>query len=94
MIHTATSDFAEIDEKDLQLAEAVEDAAALVEDRLKLAILTERLHEIATAIRTDCFRVVVVGGFNKGKSTLLNAMLGSDILPQRTTPSTAVITLL
>ena len=53
MIHTATSDFAEIDEKDLQLAEAVEDAATLVEDGLKLAILTERLHEIATAIRTD-----------------------------------------
>ena len=94
MNHTATLDFAEIDEKDVQLAEAVEQAAALVDDRLQLARLTERLHEIATAIRTDCFRVVVVGGFNKGKSTLLNAMLGSDILPQRTTPATAVITLL
>lgn len=86
-------DFAKIDAKDVQLATAVEDAAALIDDRLRLASLTARLHEIAAAIRTDCFRVVVVGGFNKGKSTLLNALLGSDILPQKVVPATAVITL-
>lgn len=91
---TQTLDFADIDEKDVQLAEAVEHAATLIDDRLKLASLTERLHTIAATIRTDCFRVVVVGGFNKGKSTLLNAILGSDILPQKMTPSTAVITVL
>lgn len=37
-------------------------------------------------------RMVVVGEFSTGKSSLVNAVLGEEILPVRATPATAVIT--
>ena len=38
--------------------------------------------------------VVVVGAFKRGKSTLLNAILGRDLLPTGVVPVTALVTLL
>ncbi len=38
------------------------------------------------------FSVAVVGEFSRGKSTLLNRLLGQDILPVGTLPTTAMIT--
>lgn len=38
--------------------------------------------------------VVVMGGFNAGKSTLLNAMLGQDFLKMNVLPATATVTML
>jgi GTPase Era involved in 16S rRNA processing len=43
---------------------------------------------------TDLFSVVVVGEFNQGKSTLLNALFGQNILPVGVTPTTATVTIL
>lgn len=37
-------------------------------------------------------RITVVGEFSTGKSTLVNAILGEDLLPTRVTPTTSVIT--
>jgi Dynamin family len=37
--------------------------------------------------------VVVIGEFKRGKSTLINALLGEDVLPTGVTPVTAVPTL-
>lgn len=42
-------------------------------------------------IRTKRYRVAVIGEFSRGKSSLLNAMLGSRILPADITPTTATI---
>src|SRR5262249_12222790 len=39
----------------------------------------------------DRFHLVVVGEFNHGKTTFVNALLGSNILPVGVTPTTAVI---
>lgn len=41
---------------------------------------------------TDAFHVMVVGDFNRGKSTFVNALLGAKVLPVKATPATAVIT--
>ena len=38
--------------------------------------------------------LVVVGQFKRGKTTLINALLGVDLLPRAVTPLTSVITLL
>src|ERR671935_1884526 len=38
--------------------------------------------------------VAVIGEFKRGKSTLINALLGEDVLPTGVTPVTAVPTLL
>ena len=40
------------------------------------------------------FKVMVLGEFKRGKSTLLNAILGQKILPAKATPATAIITVL
>jgi GTPase SAR1 family protein len=45
-------------------------------------------------IDTDVFSIVVVGEFNRGKSTLLNALFGMSALPVGITPTTAVVTIL
>ncbi len=42
-------------------------------------------------LRDHVFRVAVVGDFSSGKSTLLNAMLGRQILPTAVRPTTATV---
>src|ERR1043166_3499110 len=46
----------------------------------------------ATDIEQGIFKVLVLGEFKNGKSTLLNAMLGHKTLPARAAPATAIIT--
>lgn len=48
----------------------------------------------AIADLDELFLLVIVGEFNSGKSSLINAMLGSDVLPEGVTPTTASINLL
>ena len=50
------------------------------------------LDEVAARLREDSFRILVVGEFKRGKSTLINAMLGEALLPARLAPCTALIT--
>ena len=67
----------------------------------QLAELAERVGMVTLArdIRTtripklesERFHLVVLGEFNHGKSTFVNALLGSDILPTGITPTTASI---
>lgn len=42
-------------------------------------------------MRTHPYKLAVVGEFNRGKSTLINALLGMNILPADVTPTTATI---
>jgi GTP-binding protein EngB required for normal cell division len=42
-------------------------------------------------LETERFHLVVLGEFNHGKSTFVNALLGADILPTGITPTTASI---
>lgn len=50
------------------------------------------LRKIDERVASDAFRVMVVGEFKRGKSTLINAMLGADVLPAYARPATAVLT--
>jgi GTP-binding protein EngB required for normal cell division len=69
------------------LADALNELAALgtTRDREQLAALLDRLD----AAR---LRVLVVGEAKRGKSTLINALLGREVLPSGVTPLTAVAT--
>src|SRR5215467_865660 len=42
-------------------------------------------------LEAERFHLVVLGEFNHGKSTFVNAMLGQDVLPTEITPTTASI---
>lgn len=50
------------------------------------------LTTIRDRLLTDDFRILVCGEFKRGKSCLINAMLGEKILPMKVAPCTATIT--
>lgn len=56
--------------------------------------LTDRLEDREKKLLTDTFKIVVVGEFSRGKSTFINAVLGSRILPSKSTPTTAIINII
>lgn len=54
--------------------------------------LKERLdRELVKKLEEDRFHLVVVGEFNHGKTTFVNALLGEGVLPVGVTPTTAAI---
>ena len=75
-----------------ELAEALTEIATVARDKLGLENEAKKLDARSEQIRADRFRVLVVGEFKRGKSTLLNAMLGDDVLPRKVTECTAVVT--
>jgi len=52
---------------------------------------SQTIAELIRRLESDRFRVLVVGRFSAGKSTLLNALLGATILPASPTPTTGVL---
>jgi small GTP-binding protein len=53
-----------------------------------------RLLDVAQDLRDMFFLVVVIGEFNAGKSTFINALVGENLLPVGVTPTTEVIELI
>lgn len=54
--------------------------------------LAERVdRDVVQKLASDRFHLVVVGEFNHGKTTFVNALLGASVLPVGVTPTTAVI---
>ncbi|WP_373852183.1 dynamin family protein [Bradyrhizobium sp.] len=54
--------------------------------------LQERLQDLLARLAEDRFNLVVAGRFSRGKSSLMNAILGMDRLPTGIVPLTSVIT--
>lgn len=52
----------------------------------------KEVDSILTGAKHECFSVAVVGEFNRGKSSLVNRMLGRDVLPVGDLPTTAIMT--
>jgi GTP-binding protein EngB required for normal cell division len=50
------------------------------------------VRDLFARLAEDRFNLVVVGRFNRGKSSLMNAILGADYLPTGLVPLTSVIT--
>lgn len=83
---------AEARERTVQLLGAVGEilaqmGAEYAEDR-------KRLQQNAADLQEMFFLVVVVGEFNAGKSTFINALLGDELLPMGITPTTDAIELI
>ncbi|MES1160606.1 MAG: dynamin family protein, partial [Bacteroidota bacterium] len=58
---------------------------------LNMATEAEKAIKMEEKIRSEAFKVMVLGRFNVGKSTFINALLGQEILPAYAIPCTAVI---
>lgn len=67
------------------------DRAGQAATELDLATICAQLFGVKDRVKSDVFRVVVLGHFNAGKSTLLNALLGQEVLPMHADPTTAII---
>ncbi|MFZ0051856.1 MAG: dynamin family protein [Desulfobaccales bacterium] len=52
------------------------------------------LQRLIDKLRTNRFNLVVLGAFKRGKSTLINALLGEAVLPTAIVPLTSVVTIL
>jgi ribosome biogenesis GTPase A len=65
---------------------------ATVATRIGARSLAGRIDaDLVQKLQADRFHLVVVGEFNHGKTTFVNALLGRNILPVGVTPTTAVI---
>jgi hypothetical protein len=69
-------------------------ALALFATELEAPGLADEAQAAAERILQGCFYVACIGQFKRGKSTLLNALVGSPLLPIGVTPVTSVVTIL
>jgi hypothetical protein len=53
-----------------------------------------RCHELMVKLAEDRFTLAVVGQFKRGKSSLMNALIGRELLPIGVLPLTSAITIL
>ena len=61
-------------------------------DSEKDNLLIEKLYQLQKLMQRDVKKVTIFGVFKAGKSTFLNALIGTEILPSRTNRATGVIT--
>ncbi|MCF6149688.1 MAG: GTP-binding protein [Candidatus Kuenenia sp.] len=61
------------------------DDAGVVDDQL--AVIRERLI-------TNSFNLVILGQFKRGKTTLINSLIGKEVLPSSVVPLTSIVTIL
>ena len=54
----------------------------------------EDIDLVSKNLRKGVFRIVVLGELKRGKSTLINALLGEKLLPSDVNPCTALLTVL
>jgi small GTP-binding protein len=78
-------------ERKLDVTLALQELADIAQG-LGAKTLKERVErELVKKLEEDRFHLVVVGEFNHGKSSFVNALLGENVLPVGVTPTTAAI---
>jgi len=75
----------------LELAEMLGSAMDVARSRQDGQLESEA-RQILARLAEDQFQLAVVGQFSRGKSTLMNAVLGAAYLPTGALPMTSVIT--
>lgn len=70
---------------------ALRDLVTFAETLGAKSVAARITNDLVKKLDADRFHLVVVGEFNHGKTTFVNALLGASILPVGVTPTTAVI---
>lgn len=81
-------EFAELKEKALG---GLREIAALAEETGATTLGRKLREDRIPRLEEERFHLVVLGEFNHGKTTFVNALLGASVLPMGVTPTTAVI---
>ena len=58
------------------------------------SVLEDEMQSLAQKLKSQKFRLAIVGEFSQGKSTFLNALLGEEIQPVRAIPCSGTLTVL
>jgi GTP-binding protein EngB required for normal cell division len=74
-----------------KVAEVIREIMAVARER-RDQNLERQARELQVRLAEDRFNLAVIGQFSRGKSTLMNALLGMDCLPTGIVPVTSVIT--
>jgi GTP-binding protein EngB required for normal cell division len=75
--------------------DAVSELPSWLDDAAAIAgIAAAPLAALRGKVREHAFNLVVAGEFKRGKSTVINALLGAEVLPTAVVPLTSVVTLL
>jgi len=74
-----------------ELLSALREVARLADETGMHTLTSELLRERIPKLEEERFVLVVLGEFNHGKSTFVNALLGASVLPAGITPTTATI---
>ena len=82
-------DLKEYEQEKFAIADIIRSAQAI---NTKDDALRSDCRDLLTRLAEDRFNLLVVGRFSRGKSTLMNALLGGDHLPTGIVPLTSVIT--
>ncbi|MEC4819435.1 MAG: dynamin family protein [Scytonema sp. PMC 1069.18] len=72
-----------------ELAELVQQVINIL-FRLGISNELTKAQQLKETVLRDTFKILVIGEFNTGKSTFINALLGEEILPSSATPTTAI----
>jgi GTPase Era involved in 16S rRNA processing len=83
-----------------RIADQKQELAKNLEQLNSLPIVNDnlRLHKVAAALhdkmQSYAFNLVILGEFKRGKSTLVNALLGANVLPTGVIPLTSITTVI
>jgi ribosome biogenesis GTPase A len=61
---------------------------------IDLKFETNDIEHLKNKVETETFKILIIGEFNTGKSTLINALLGAEVLPTKAIPATAIINII
>jgi len=70
----------------------IETVEALIKEDLETA--DDRLLMTKEQLISNCFNLVILGQFKRGKTTLINSLIGKEILPSSVVPLTSIVTIL
>lgn len=73
-----------------RLGGMLSDASEVIND-LNMSTASDNLDKLSKKVNNDTFKIQVIGTFSNGKSTVINSLLGEEVLPAYALPTTAVI---
>lgn len=82
--------YAAFKEKQMELAGMLEDSSEVIAS-LNMNHYRDNLKRLGEKVHNDTFKIQIVGTFSNGKSTVINSLLGEEVLPAYALPCTAVI---
>lgn len=87
------SSYEDMKEKKGKIVHSLIEVAEVVDELNDIGLNIEgsALLDLKNRVENDDFKVLVIGEFKNGKSTFINSMIGSKVLPAYSTPCTAVI---